>query len=168
MQRPKSFFFRIWPSCIKLKGSIQLHASKILPLYTLNPRSGIKRLNIFRPLSGFLPNFIYCLLLSNPHSSSNMDFLWGTITKMADKMPSSYQFACCCHSNLVIFNQISSKFHIWFAFIKFSLKFSMGFVWQMITKITDKNSKMAAAYQFASCGHSNLVIFNQISSKFHI
>ena len=38
----------------------------------------------------------------------------------------------------------------------------MGFVLRPITKMTDK---MAAAYQFACCGHSNLVIFNLISSK---
>ena len=31
------------------------------------------------------------------------------------------------HSNLVIFNQISSKFHIWIASIKLSFKFEYGF-----------------------------------------
>ena len=31
------------------------------------------------------------------------------------------------HSNSVIFNQISSKLHIWIAFINFSFKFEYGF-----------------------------------------
>ena len=42
---------------------------------------------------------------------------------MANKMAPTYQFACCGHSNLVIFNQISSKFNIWIASIKLLLKF---------------------------------------------
>ena len=66
-------------------------------------------------LIGFLQKFIYGLLLSNPGSSSNMSFVRETITKMADKIAATYQFAfasCCGHSNLVIFNRISSKFHI--------------------------------------------------------
>ena len=114
---------------------------------------------------------------------------------------------CCGHSNLVIFNMISSKFYIWIVSIKLSTKFkygfcltndiqdgrqngrrlsnvvvtltwsfligflpnfkygllpsnshrslNMGFVGRMITKTADKT---AAAYQFACCGHSNLVI----------
>ena len=41
----------------------------------------------------------------------------------------------------------------------------MGFVRQTITKMA---FKMAAAYQFPSCGPSNLVIFIPISFKFHI
>ena len=36
-------------------------------------------------------NFIYGLLSSNSHSSLNMDFVWRTITKMADKMAATYQ-----------------------------------------------------------------------------
>ena len=38
-------------------------------------------------------------------------------------------------------------------------------VQQMITKMADK---MAATYKFACCGHSNVVFFNRIFSKFHI
>ena len=74
----------------------------------------------------------------------------------------------CGHSNLVIFNQISSKFHIWIASIKLCSSSNMGFFHRKIIKMADK---MAAAYQFKSigcCGHSNLVILNRISSKFHI
>ena len=75
---------------------------------------------------------------------------------------------CCGHSNLVIFNQISSKFHIWFASIKPWFKFEYEFCPTNDNKMADK---MATVYQFASircCCHSNFVIFNQISSKFHI
>ena len=108
------------------------------------------------------------MMLSNPGSSSNMRFVRKTITKMADKMAAANQFAsvCCCgHSNLVIFNRISSKLHLWFASIQPWFKFEYEFFFrQTITK-------MATGYQFASvycCGHSNLVIFNRISSKFLI
>ena len=132
---------------------------------------------------------------------------------------------CCGHSNLIIFNQISSKFHIWIASIKSWFKFeyeicltndnqdgqqnghrlsvyihsllwslllshflipflsnfiygllssdpgsssNMSCVRQTIAKMADK---MATTYQFASlrcCGHSNFVIFLQISSNIHI
>ena len=40
----------------------------------------------------FLPNFIYVLLSSPFRSSSNMSFVWHTITKMADKMAGTYQY----------------------------------------------------------------------------
>ena len=49
---------------------------------------------------------------------------------MADKMAAACQFAsirCCGHSNLVIFNWISSKFHIWFASFKPCFKFEYEF-----------------------------------------
>ena len=81
---------------------------------------------------GFLSNFIYGLLLSNRGSCVNMSFVQQTITKIANKMPAAYQFAsilCCGHSNLVILNRISSKFHIWFASIKPWLKFEYEFCW---------------------------------------
>ena len=101
----------------------------------------------------------------------NVFFFRRTIIKMAVKMAAVYQFTsirCCGHYNLVIFNQSSSTFHIWFASIKLYFKFQYDFCPKTITKMADI---MAAAYQFASvrcCGHSNLVIFNRISSKFHI
>ena len=59
--------------------------------------------------------------------------------------------------NLVIFNQISSKFHIWIAFIKLSFKFE--YIFSLCRTISKKAVKMAAAYQ---CH------FNPFSSKFHI
>ena len=59
-----------------------------------------------------------------------MSFVGETITKMADKMAAAYQFVsirCCGHSNLVSFNRISSKFHIWFASVKPWSKFDYEF-----------------------------------------
>ena len=76
------------------------------------------------------PNFIYGLLPSNPGSSVNMFFFWQMIIKMVDKMATANQFTsirCCGHSNLVIFNRISLKFHIWFASIKPWFKFEYEF-----------------------------------------
>ena len=108
---------------------------------------------------------------SNPGSSSNMCFVRQTITKMADKMAATYQFAsirCCGHSNLVIFNRISSKFIYGLLTSNPGSSLNMCFVRQKIIKIADK---MAAAYHFASIpcyGHCYLVIFNWISSKFNI
>ena len=72
---------------------------------------------------------------------------------------------CCGHSNFVIFNQISFKFHTYIASIKLCSSSNMGFGRRMITKMADK---MAATYQFCCCGRSNLVIFNQISFKLYI
>ena len=43
-------------------------------------------------LIGFLPNFMYELLPSIFHSSSNMGFVRHPITKMADKMAATYQY----------------------------------------------------------------------------
>ena len=68
-------------------------------------------------------------------------FFRGMIIKLANKMAVTYQFAsipCFDRSNLVNFNQISSKCHIWFAFIKLWFKFEYEFVRQSITKIANK------------------------------
>ena len=44
---------------------------------------------------------------------------------------------------------MSSKFHIWVAFIELSPKLEYGFVERPINKMADKMAdKMAAAYQF--------------------
>ena len=100
-----------------------------------------------------------------------MCFVRQTIIKMADKMAAAYQFAsitCYGHCYLVIFNWISSKFNIWIASIKPLFKIKYEFC---PTYDNQDGDKMAAAYHFASsrcCVHSNLVIFNQISSKFCI
>ena len=76
-------------------------------------------------LIGFLANFKYGLLPSNSCSSLNIGFVQRTITKMADKMVATYQFALG-HSNSVIFNQISFKLNIWIAPIKLSFKYEYG------------------------------------------
>ena len=101
-----------------------------------------------------------------------MSFVRQTITKVVNKIAAAYHFAptrCCGHSNLVKFNRISSKLHIYGLLPSISGSSSnMSFVGQTIIKIADE---MAAAYQFATircCGYSNLVNFNRISSKFHI
>ena len=44
-------------------------------------------------LIGFIPNYIYGLLPSNSHTSLNMGFVRRSITKMAHKMATAYQFA---------------------------------------------------------------------------
>ena len=93
-----------------------------------------------------------------------------TIIKMANKKVATYQFAsfrCCGHSNLVILNQISSKFHYGLLPSNPGSSSNMSFVGQTINKMADKK---AALYQFASvrcCGHSNLVIFILIFSNLH-
>ena len=92
---------------------------------------------------------MYGLLSSNPGSSENMSFVGQTITKMADKMASAYQFAsvrCCGHSNLVIFLQISSNFHIWIASTTLWFKFEYEFC---LNKDCQDGRQIAAAYQFA-------------------
>ena len=78
------------------------------------------------------------------------------------------------HSNSVIFNRISSKFHIWIASINFNSEngfcatltsiLNTGFVRHPITKMADK---MAATYQNL-LSWSLSVIFYWISSKFHV
>ena len=64
----------------------------------------------------FLSNFIYGLLPSNSGSSSNMGFVLGTITKMAENISAAYQFAFV-DTTLVIYYLIASKFHTWITFI---------------------------------------------------
>ena len=51
---------------------------------------------------------------------------------------------------------------IWIASINLSFKFEYGFC-----PITKMAIIMAATYQFPCRGHSNSIIFNQISSKFY-
>ena len=45
---------------------------------------------------------------------------------------------CCGHSNFVIFDRISSKFHIWIASIKFWFKFEYVFFRRRLNKHTYK------------------------------
>ena len=73
---------------------------------------------------------------------------------VAYNLAAAYQFRYCCHSNLVIYNRVSFKFHIWIASIKFWFKYEYGFGRQTIAKMA---YNMAAAYHLRCCGHSNLV-----------
>ena len=71
------------------------------------------------------------------------------MTKMADKVAASYQFAtmpCCSHSDLVIVNWISSNFHIWIAPITLWFKLEYDFC---PTTASQDGQPLAASYQFA-------------------
>ena len=84
-----------------------------------------------------------------------------TMIKMADKMATAYQFAsirCCGHSNLVIFNWISFKFHIWFTSIKPWFKFEYE-----VCQTNDNQDSRQNGRRLSVCIHpllwSLLVIF---------
>ena len=173
-----SYKFHIWIASIKLwfkfkyffsRRSIIKMADKMTATYQFTSIRCCGHSNLAIFFIGFLTNFTYGLLPSNPGSSSNMGFFRRIIIKMADKMTTAYPFTfirCCGHSNIVIFNWISYKFHIWIASIKLWSKLEYVFFRRTISKMADK---MAATYQFTSirsCGQSNLVIFNWISYKF--
>ena len=70
----------------------------------------------------------------------------------------------CGHSNLVIYNQVSSKLHIWITFIKLSPKFEYGFC---PVKDNQDGSQNGCLLSICICGHTNFVIYHPISSKFH-
>ena len=53
---------------------------------------------------------------------------------------------CCGHSNLVIFNQISSKFHTWIASIKLWFKFEYGFFLTNHTQDGQQNGHRLSVY----------------------
>ena len=72
---------------------------------------------------------------------------------------------CCCgHSNLLVFNLISSKFHIWIASIKPSFRFEYGFC---LTNDKQDGRQNDRHLSVCTCGHSTLVIYYPIASKFH-
>ena len=73
--------------------------------------------------------------------------------------------AVCGHPNLVIYHQISSKFHVWIRFIKLSPKFKYALNPMINDKACHQNCHHLLVY---SCGHSNLVIYHLISSEFDI
>ena len=76
--------------------------------------------------------------------TQNLMFDWGKLARQTN-FGGALLFSACLsvrcrgHSNLIIFNSISPKFHIWIASIKLSC-----FAQRRITKMADK---MAAAYQ---------------------
>ena len=69
----------------------------------------------------------------------------------------------CGHSYSVIYHLISSKYHVWITFIKLSPKFKYEFC-QMSNK--QNGVQIVRRLSLCLCGHSNLVIYNRISSKF--
>ena len=71
---------------------------------------------------------------------------------------------CCGHSNIGNFNQILSKFHIWIAFTNLWLKFEYGFCPTNNNQDGQQNGHHLSVCMLWSL----LVIFNRISSKFHI
>ena len=96
---------------------------------------------------------------------SQMFLLQNFFKGIIGKRPSVRLFIRCCgHSNLVIFNWISSKFHVCIASIKLWFKLEYCFFWQMIIKMADKMATPVCIHPL----FSDLVIFNRISSNFHI
>ena len=73
-------------------------------------------------------------------------------------------FRCCGHSNLVIFNRISFKFRIWIASIELLFKLEYGFC---PTNDNQGGRQNGHRLQVCFCGHSTLVIYYLIASKFH-
>ena len=81
-------------------------------------------------------------------------------------VPAPICLSVCCydHSNLVIFNQIYSKFQIWIAFIKLWLKFEYGFF-----PTNDNQDGWQNGRRLSVCiyrGHSNLVILIRFLPNF--
>ena len=99
---------------------------------------------------------MYRWLPSNSCSSLNTSLVLRTITKMAAKMAAAYQFALWTiyHNHLLPYNlQISH----------------MDYFYQTRALSNNQdgcqNGRRLSVY---TCGHSNLVIYHPISSKFHI
>ena len=86
---------------------------------------------------------------------------------MADKMAATYLISVCYrgHSNLIIFNRISSKLHIWIASIKLLFKFEYGSCPMRDNQAGRQNGHHLSLY---TSGHTTLVIYYPIASKFHI
>ena len=63
------------------------------------------------------------------------------------------------------FNGISSKFHIWIASIKLSFKFEYRF---FLMNDKQDGRQNGCRLSVCTCGHSTLVTYYRIASKFHI
>ena len=73
---------------------------------------------------------------------------------------------CCCgHSNLVFFNLISSRFHIWIASIQLSFKFEYGFCPTNDNQDGPQNGRRLSVSMLWSLLLSH---FYQIPINFHI
>ena len=118
------------------------------------------------------------LVIYNPMSSKL--HIWTNFIKLFPKInfgycPMNYkQDGCtnghrlsvctCGHSNLVIYHPMSSKLHIWTNFIKLFPKINFGYC-----PMNDKQDGCTNGHRLSvyTCGHSNLVIYNPMSSKLH-
>ena len=69
------------------------------------------------------------------------------------------------HPNSLIFNKISSEFHIWIASINLSFKFEYEFC---PTSVNQDGQQNGHHISISAVVVTLTVIFNQISSKFHI
>ena len=94
-------------------------------------------------LIGFLPNFVYGLL-SSSHSSSNRGFVRHPITKMADKMPATYQYPLSWSLSVILIGFLPNFIYGLLPSTSRSIS-NAGFVRHLITKMADK---MAATYQY--------------------
>ena len=116
-------------------------------------------------LIGFLPNFIYGLLLSISRKvrirvCPTSDNQYGR--QNGRHLSISAVVVTLTQSFLIVF---LPNFIYELLLSTFRSSLNMGFVRHPITKMADK---MAAAINIRCRGHSNLVIFYWISFKFHI
>ena len=86
-------------------------------------------------------------------------FICWTISKMARKWPTPISV------HYFIFYQSFSKFHIWIASIKLSLKFEYEFC---LTKVNQDGQRNGCHLLVCTYRHSTLVIYYPIAAKFHI
>ena len=122
----------------------------------------------------FLPNFIYGLLQSTSRSRSNRGFVRHPITRWLTKWQPPISIRFCGHSSSVIFNQISSKFYIWIAFINLSFKFEYGFCSTSCNQDGQQNGRRPSVFivvvtltQSFSIGFLPNFIYGLLSSTSH-
>ena len=100
----------------------------------------------------FLPNFMYGFVPSNSFSSSNTSLVRRTITKMADKMAAPI--------NLLLWTIYLN--HLLLDYLQISY---MDYFYQTLGLSDNQDGRQLSVNTF---GHSNLVIYQPISAKFHI
>ena len=106
-----------------------------------------------------LPHFIYDLLLVISHP------IWALTDNKDGYHNGHHLLVCICgHSSLVSYHQISSKLHILAIFIKHWPKFQYEF---STMNDTHDGYQKGGLWSVCACGDSNLVLYRQISSKFH-
>ena len=114
-----------------------------------------------------LTHFTYGLLLSNSRSSLNTGCVWWTVTKMADKMATTYEFALVYG----VVATITKSFLIWFlpiwiASIKLSFKFEYQFCPANDNQDGRHNGGCLLVCTFERCcGHPNSIILIRFLSN---